>query len=96
MKISQMVSELWSGHEYMVEMANGYVQCSKGKQELPFMCSALCLMVVYIGMKFCENISNGFRVLQRTQNYEVLTDGWTGTQNFRRYNIIPRHLCGGA
>ena len=26
----------------------------------------------------------------------VLTDGWTDTQNFRGYNIIPRHFFGGG
>ena len=25
----------------------------------------------------------------------TLTDGWTDTQNFRGYNIIPRHFFGG-
>ena len=39
------------------------------------MCSAHCLMVVYIGVKFRENISNGFRIMERTRNYEALTDG---------------------
>ena len=45
--ISQTVSELWSGHKYMVEMAMFNVQkvmtpkvC---KPELRFMCSAHCL-----------------------------------------------------
>ena len=41
------------------------------------MCSAHCLIVFYIGMKFCENISNGIRVMERTRNYEALTDGRT-------------------
>ena len=60
---------------------NGYVQCSKGnnsisrQSELRFMCSTYRLMVVYIGVKFRENISNGFRVMERTRNYEALTDG---------------------
>ena len=26
----------------------------------------------------------------------ALTDGWTDTQNFRGYNIIPRHFFGGG
>ena len=47
------------------------------------MCSAHCLIVVYIGVKFHENISYGFRVMERTQNYEALTDGWTDTKKFR-------------
>ena len=45
------------------------------------------------GMKFCKNISNHIRVMKQTRNYEVLTaDGQTNTQNFGRYNIIPRHF----
>ena len=44
------------------------------------MCSAHHLMLVYIGVKFRENISNGFRVKERIRNYEALTDGWTDGQ----------------
>ena len=46
-----------------------------GKPELQFMCSAHCLIVFYNSVKFHENISNGIRVMEQTQNYEVLTDG---------------------
>ena len=48
------------------------------------------LMVLYICVKFRENISNGIRVMERTQNYEALTDG--RALNFGRYNIITRHF----
>ena len=61
------VSELWSGHEYMVEMAMFNVQrviIQVGKPELRFMCSAHLLVVVYIGVKFHKNISNAFRVME--------------------------------
>ena len=37
-----------------------------GKPELRFMCSVLCLMVLYICVKFHENITNGIRVKERT------------------------------
>ena len=47
------------------------------------MCSAHCLMMVYTGVKFRENISNGFRVMERTRNYEVLTDGQTAGRTLR-------------
>ena len=60
------------------------------------MCSAHCLMVVYIGVKFRENISNGFRVMEQTQNYYVLMDERMDSKNFGWYNIIPHHLSGGA
>ena len=41
------------------------------------MCSAHRLIMVNIGVKFRENISNGFRVMEWTRNYEALTDGRT-------------------
>ena len=70
MTLSQMVSELWKGHEYMVEMAMFSVQRvitpNISKPELWFMCFAHCLMVLYIAVKFCENVSNGIRVMERT------------------------------
>ena len=37
-----------------------------GKQELRFMCSARCLMVFNICVKFHENMSSGFKVMERT------------------------------
>ena len=71
-----MISELWSRHEYMVEMAMSNVQramTSKvGKPES--MCSAHHPMVLYIVVKFPENISNGIRVKEWTQNHKVLRD----------------------
>ena len=69
MKISQKVFNLQSG----VHGGNGYVQCSKGnnskcrQSDLMFMCSACCLLVLYICVKFRENITNGIRVLERTR-----------------------------
>ena len=55
MKISGMVFNLQSGHEYMVEMAMLNVQRAitpkVGKPELRFMCSARYLIVLYI---LCE------------------------------------------
>ena len=85
----------------MVEMALFNVQRAitqkVGKLELQFMCSAHCLMVFYIYVKFGENISDGIRVMEWTQMMEALTDGQTVTQNFGRYNIIPSPLfVGGA
>ena len=38
-----------------------------GKPELWFMCSACCLMVFNVCMKFHENMSSGFKVMERTQ-----------------------------
>ena len=38
-----------------------------GKPELWFMCSANCLMVFNVCMKFHENMSSGFKVILRTR-----------------------------
>ena len=63
MKIPQTVFNLQSGHEYMVEMAMFNVQRAitpkEGNRELLFMCSVCRFMVLYICVKFCENITNG-------------------------------------
>ena len=66
-----------------VHNRNSYVQSSKGitpkvgKPELQFMCSACRLIVLYICVKFCENISDSLRVMEQTQMTEVLMDGKT-------------------
>ena len=87
--------------EWTLHGRNGYIQCSKGNNsksrqpELWFMCSA-CLMVLYICVKFGDNIPDSIRVMERTQMMEALTDeltdGQMDTQNFGRYNIIPLPL----
>ena len=46
-----------------------------GKQELRFMCSARHVMVFNIYVKFHENMSSGFKVMERTRN--LLTDTHT-------------------
>ena len=38
-----------------------------GKQEIRFMCSACCLMVLNVCVKFHENTSSGFKVMERTR-----------------------------
>ena len=38
-----------------------------GKSELRFMCSALSLMVLNICVKFHENMSSRFQVMERTK-----------------------------
>ena len=38
-----------------------------GKPELRFMCSALRLMVFNVCVKFHENMSSGFKVMERTR-----------------------------
>ena len=71
MKISQTVFNLQSGHEYIVEMAMFNVQRTINQKEdtseLQFMCSAYYLMMLYICVKFFENITNGIRVMEQTR-----------------------------
>ena len=38
-----------------------------GKPELRFLCSARCLMVFNVCVKFHEKMSRGFKVLERTR-----------------------------
>ena len=64
----------------MVEMAMFNVQRviqvspKVGKPELRFMCPACCLKVLYICVKFHENISDSTRVMERTQMMEALNE----------------------
>ena len=51
-----------------------------GNQELRFMCSACHLMVFNICVKFHENMSSGFKVMERTQ--KLLTDTHRKDENF--------------
>ena len=63
-KISRMVFNLQSRHKYKVEMANFNVQRAiTPKAELQFMCSAHHLTVLYICVKFLENILDSIRVM---------------------------------
>ena len=66
------------------------------------MCSAGHLIVLYNCVKFHENISDDFRIKERTQMMEALMDRWTDEQTdgltdrhskFGWYNIIPSPLC---
>ena len=78
-KISGKIFNLQSGHKYMVEMAMFNVQRAitpkVGKPELRFMCYACRLIVLYICVKFGENISDGIGVIERTRMMEALMDG---------------------
>ena len=58
---------------------NGYVQMAitpkVGKPEVRFMCSAHCLVVLYIYVKFHGNILDSIRVMERTRMIKGLMDG---------------------
>ena len=58
------------------------------KPELRFLCSARRLMVFNVCVKFHENMSIGFKVMERTR--KLLTDTHTHTHTHRKdKNIIP-------
>ena len=62
-----------------------------GKPELQFMCSACLLIVLYIYVKFLENILDCIRVMEQIRMMEVLRDGWMNEQT----NILTDgHLLG--
>ena len=63
MKICQAVLKLWSGHENCTQIAK---TPKVGKPELRFVCSAYHPMVFNICVKFHENMSSGFKVMERT------------------------------
>ena len=53
------------------------------KQELWFLWSARRLMMLYISMKFQENIFKGFQDIERTQLCDRPTDGQMDRQELR-------------
>ena len=66
MKVGQAVLNLWSGHETIVNTHRA-ISPKVGKPELRFMCSACCLMVFHVCVKFHENMSSGFKIMERTR-----------------------------
>ena len=72
-KVSQTVFKLHSGHKYIREITIFTVQMAitpkVGQPELPFLYSEPCLMLLYIYVKFHQNIWNSFQLTERTQVY---------------------------
>ena len=66
MKVGQAVLNLWSGHETIVNTQRA-ITPKVGKPELRFMCSACRLMVFNVCVKFHENMSSSFKVMERTR-----------------------------
>ena len=64
MKICQAVLKLWSGHK--IVNTQRAITPKVGKPELQFLCSACCLMVLNVCVNFHENMSSGFKVMERT------------------------------
>ena len=65
MKICQAVLKLWRGLE--IVNTQKAITPKVGKPELRFICSAFPLMVFNICVKFYENMSSRFKVMERTQ-----------------------------
>ena len=72
----------------MVEMAMLNIQRAitpkVGKSELRFMCSAYCLIVPYICVKFGENISDGIRVMEWSRISLKISELWSQHQWWKR------------
>ena len=65
MKICQAVLKLWSEHKIInIQRA---ITPKVGKPELRFMFSACRLMMLNVWVKFHENMSSGFKIMERTQ-----------------------------
>ena len=86
--IIPQVFNLQSRHQYMVEMAlfnvSRAISPKVGKPELQFMCSVHGLIVLYICVKFPDNISDSIRYMEQTQMMEVLMDRWTNRRTDSR------------
>ena len=65
MKICQAILKLWSGQK--IFNTQRAITPNVGKSELQFMCSARRLMVFNICVKFYENMSSGFKVMEWTR-----------------------------
>ena len=68
MKMCQGVLNLWSGQETIVNTQRAITPIV-GKPELRFMCSACRLMVFNVCVKFHENMSSGFKVMEWTRKF---------------------------
>ena len=65
MKICQAVLKLWSGHEIVNTQRE--ITPKVENPELRFICSARRLMVFNVCVKFHENMSSCFKVMERTR-----------------------------
>ena len=65
MKICQAILKLWSRHK--IVNTQRAITPKVGIPELQFMCSARCLVVFKACVKFHENMSSGFKVMERTR-----------------------------
>ena len=70
---------IWNGFKVIKSKYNFHINNCKGTvfgkkyMELQFLFSANCLVMFYICTKFCENIFNRFKVMERTCDHNYNT-----------------------
>ena len=80
-----MIFKLQSGHKITIVKFQRGITPKMYRQVLGFLWSACCLMMLYISMKFHENILNGFQVFERTRN-----DHWQISKGNNSKNVFTR------
>ena len=89
MKICQAVLKLWSGHENCLHTKGNN---SKSRQsELWFICSARRLMVFNVCVRFHENMSSGFKIMERTR--KIVNTQRAITQKSRKTRVTVLVFC---
>ena len=58
------------------------------RQELQFLCCAGCLMMLYISMKFNDDILNCFQVIEWTGNYYFLISKGNNSKNIQKRVMV--------
>ena len=76
-----MFFKLQSGHKITIVQFQRVSNSKMYRQELWFLCSACRLMMLYVSMKFHENILNGFQVIEQTQNYHCQISKGNNSKN---------------
>ena len=95
-KICQGVFNLFNDNWEWKLLTQRAITLKVGKPELRYMCSARRLMVFNVCVKFHENMSSGFKVMERT--WKLLTDTHTHTCTQKRrklYTPMAYFLCRG-
>ena len=88
MKICQAVLKLWSKHENCTHTKGN--NSKSRKLELWFLSSARLLMVFNVCVKFHENMSSGFKVMELTQ--KLLRHTHTRTHTEKTKTLYPHGI----
>ena len=89
MKICQAVLKLWSGHK--IVNTQRAITPKVGKSELWFLCSARRLMVFNVCVKFHENMSSSFKVMETTR--KLLTHTKANNSKSRKTRVTVHVFC---